>query len=114
MKQGKTILDYRVILRPEKSPNGKKSCYVAYCPTLGVVDDGNTPREALNNLQNTISFHIECLQQEHKEIPVDHPNEELVTNTQVPFSFTPHFSLAMKTPAQKLIELQTIQSAKCM
>lgn len=88
MKQQKTILDYRVILRPDKRLGSKKSCYVAFCPTLGVVDDGDTPQEAIDNIQGTIAFHIECLQKERKEIPVDRPNEELVTNTQVPFSPT--------------------------
>jgi len=84
--QKKTILDYRVILKPDESLDSKKSCYVAFCPTLGVVDDGPTPQEALKNIKSTIIFHLECLQKEHKEIPVDNPNEEMVTNTQVPFS----------------------------
>jgi len=82
----KTVLDYRVILRPDTRTGSKKSCYVAFCPTLGVVDDGNSPQEALKNIQGTIGFHLESLQKERKEIPVDHPNEEMVTNTQVPFS----------------------------
>jgi len=89
MKQQKTVLDYRVIIRQDTYPDSKKSCYVAFCPTLGVVDDGRSPQEALDNLQSTIAFHIDCLQKEHKEIPVDKPSEEFVTNTQVPFSFTP-------------------------
>jgi len=62
-------------LRPDKRSNSKKSCYVAFCPTLGgVVDDGDNPQEALDNIQSTIAFHIDCLQKEHKEIPVDRPN----------------------------------------
>ena len=84
--QKKTILDYRVILKPERRIGSKKPCYVAFCPTLGVVDDGDGPQEALKNVRNTISFHLKCLQKERKEIPVDHPNEEMITNTQVPFS----------------------------
>ncbi|MCE7897615.1 MAG: hypothetical protein DPW11_03330 [bacterium] len=95
MKQQKTVLDYRVILRLDKSLGSKKACYVAYCPTLGVVDDGPTPQEALDNIQSTIAFHVECLQKEHKEIPVDKPNEELVTNTQVPFQVTPYTRFAV-------------------
>jgi len=83
-----TVLDYRVILRQDKRLGSKKSCYVAFCPTLGVADDGDTPQDALDNIQGTISFHIDSLQKERKEIPVDRPNEELVTNTQVPFSLT--------------------------
>lgn len=88
MKQQKTVLDYRVILRLDKRLGSKKSCYVAFCPTLGLADDGDTPQEALDNIQATIAFHIECLQKERKEIPVDRPSEELVTNTQVTFSPT--------------------------
>lgn len=88
MKQQKTVLNYRVILRPDIRLGSKKSCYVAFCPTLGLADDGDTPQEALDNIQGTIIFHVECLQKERKEIPVDRPNEELVTNTQVPFSPT--------------------------
>jgi len=94
MKQQKSILDYRVILRLDKSLGSKKSCYVAFCPTLGVADDGATPQEAIDNIQGTIAFHIECLQKERKEIPVDKPNEELVTNTQVPFSPTSYTRFA--------------------
>lgn len=95
MKQQKTVLDYRVILRRDVSLGDKKSSYVAFCPTLGVADDGANPQEALDNLQSTITFHIECLQKEHKEIPVDKPNEELVTNTQVSFSPTSYTRFAV-------------------
>ena len=84
--QKKTVLDYRVILKLDTRTGSKKSCYVAFCPTLGVVDDGNSPQEALKNIQGTIGFHLESLQKERKEIPIDHPNEEMITNTQVPFS----------------------------
>ena len=85
--QKKIILDYRVVLKPDNRLGSKKPCFVAYCPTLGVVDDGDTPQEALKNIGNTISFHLKCLQKEAKEIPVDKPNEEMVTNAQVSFSF---------------------------
>ena len=95
MKQKQTVLDYRVILKPDKSLGSNKPCYVAYCPTLGVADDGNSPEQALSNIQETIAFHIECLQKEHKEIPVDKPNEELVTNMQVPFLLNPQTRLAV-------------------
>jgi len=85
----KTVLNYRVILKLDKRLGSKKSCYVAFCPTLGVVDDGDTPQEALKNIKSTISFHLKCLQRECKEIPVDNPNEEMVTNTQISFPLSP-------------------------
>ncbi len=84
--QKKTVLNYRVILKPDTRIGSKKPCYVAFCPTLGVVDDGDTPEKALKNIRNTISFHLESLQKERKEIPVDHPNDEMITNAQVDFS----------------------------
>lgn len=68
MKQQKIVLDYRVILRPDKRLGSKKSCYVAFCPTLGLADDGDTPQKALNNIRGTITFHIECLQKAHKSL----------------------------------------------
>lgn len=92
--QKKYILDYRVILKPDKRTGENEPCFVAYCPTLGIADDGNGTQEALENIRKTIAFHLECLQKEDKEIPVDKPNEELVTNTQIELSLTSPFRFA--------------------
>ncbi|PIS20827.1 hypothetical protein COT52_01715 [candidate division WWE3 bacterium CG08_land_8_20_14_0_20_43_13] len=81
-------LDYRVVVKPDKRLGSNKPCFVAYCSTLGVVDDGDTIEEALINIQKTIAFHLKCLQEEGREVPVDKPSKELVTNTQVKLSFT--------------------------
>jgi predicted RNase H-like HicB family nuclease len=81
--QKKYILDFRVIIKPDQRTGSNKPCYVAHCPTLGIADDGDTVEEALKNIRDTIIFHLQCLQEEGKEVPVDHPHEELVTNTQV-------------------------------
>ena len=88
------ILDYRIVVKPDKRSASNKPCFVAYCPTLGVADDGDTVEEALANIRKTIVFHLKCLQEEKKEVPVDNPNEELVTNTQVKLSFpsSPRFA----------------------
>lgn len=82
------ILDYRVVIKPDKRLNSNKPCFVAYCPTLDVVDDGDTVQEVLENLRKTIAFHLKCLQEEDKEIPIDKPSEELITNAQVKLSLT--------------------------
>ena len=55
--QTSNILDYRVIIKPDERVGSGKSCYVAYCPTLGVADDGDTVEEALKNIKSTIEFH---------------------------------------------------------
>ena len=87
--QKKYNLDYRVVVKPDKRIGSGKPCYVVTCPTLGIADDGDTIEEALKNIRSTIAFHLKCLQEEGKEIPVDNPHEELVTNTQIQVSFSP-------------------------
>lgn len=86
------VLNYRIVIKPDKRLDSGKPCFVAYCPTLGVVDDGDTIEKALENIQKTIAFHLKCLQKEGKEVSMDKPSEELVANTQVKLSFTssPH------------------------
>ncbi len=64
------ILDYRIILKPDKRIGREDRCYVALCPTLGLADDGDTAQEALANIKSTIIFHLDCLKKEHKEIPM--------------------------------------------
>ena len=82
----KRVLNYRIILTPDKRTGSGSACYVASCPTLGVVDDGDTSEEALKNIKETIKFHLESLKKEGKEIPVDRPEEELVANVQIQFA----------------------------
>ena len=88
------ILDYRVVVKPDKRLGNNRLCFVAYCPTLGVADDGDSVQEALANIRKTITFHMECLQKEGREIPIDKPEEELVTNTRFQFSFGPTIRFA--------------------
>lgn len=94
MKPQKFVLNYRVILKPDKRTGRNEPCFVAYCPTLGIADDGDSTQEALKNVRKTIIFHLECLQKEGKEIPVDKPDEELVTNTQIELLLTSPFRFA--------------------
>lgn len=94
MKPQKFVLNYRVILKPDRRTGKNEPCFVALCPTLGIADDGNSPQEALKNIHKTIIFHLECLQKEGKEIPIDKSNEELVTNTQVELLSTSSFRFA--------------------
>lgn len=90
----KTVLNYRIIVKPDTRTGTDRSCFTAYCPTLGLVDDGNTSESALSNLQKTIQFHLECLESEKKEIPVDSPHTELLTTAQVTFAPTRYTQFA--------------------
>ena len=54
----KTILDYRVILEPYKE-KGKKTVYLAECPTLGVYDWADSIEKALEGIRRGIKIHIQ-------------------------------------------------------
>ncbi len=95
MKSSKKYdLDYRVVIKPDRRTGSGRHCYVATCPTLGIADDGDTVEKALKNIRGTIAFHLKCLQEEGKKIPVDNPHEKLVTSTQVQISSpSPRFAM---------------------
>lgn len=77
----KHILNYRVIIEPEKVD--EKIVYNAYCPTLGVADYGDSVEEVLNSIKNGILLAIECLMEEKKEVPKDNINEQLITSVNI-------------------------------
>ena len=76
------VLNYRVIIEPEKYPNGNK-VYNAFCPTLGVTDYGNSVEEVLESIKDGILLAIEVLAKERQEIPTDILEEQIVTSTKV-------------------------------
>ncbi|MBI4035631.1 type II toxin-antitoxin system HicB family antitoxin [Candidatus Daviesbacteria bacterium] len=77
----KQILNYRIIIEPEKI--GKKIVYNAYCPTLGLADYGDTIDEAFKNIQSLVKFHIESLLKDGLEVPSENTEEEVITSTKV-------------------------------
>jgi len=79
----RVVRNYRIIVKQDIYPDTKKRCYSALVPTLGLADYGNTIEEAVKNVSGLIKFHLESLKTEGKEIPVDEPNKELVTEVRV-------------------------------
>ena len=77
----KKILNYRVIIEPEKM--GKKKVYNAYCPSLGITDYGDTIEEVLKSIKDGIELAIEYLVEEKKEIPQDNIEEQVITAVRV-------------------------------
>lgn len=77
----KKVLNYRIIIEPEKM--GKKTVYNAYCPTLGVVDYGDSIEEVLKSIQDGIELAIECLVEEDKEVPIDDVGRQVITGVEV-------------------------------
>lgn len=75
-------MNYRVIIEPEKYPDGKR-VYNAYCPTLGVADYGDTVDEVLESIKEGILLVVECMAKEKQEVPVDNLEEQIVTSAKI-------------------------------
>jgi predicted RNase H-like HicB family nuclease len=81
----KKILNYQVIIYPDKIEGSNKNCFTAYCPALEVADSGATIEQSLTNIKGLIGFHLECLKKESSVIPQEfYPDrEEMITFTKV-------------------------------
>ena len=78
-----TILNYRIIITPDVQTGTWKWGFTAFSPTLWVADDWDTIDEALENVQKAITIYIESLVEDNESVPVDHPEIDIVTTTQV-------------------------------
>lgn len=77
------ILNYRIIVFPDKQTGTNKHSYTALCPTLGVADDGKTIDEALINVKGAIKIYINSLVEDNKLVPIDNPEHDIITTTQI-------------------------------
>ena len=77
------VLNYRIIVTPDTQTGTGKAGYTAFCPTLGVADDGNTVEEALRNVKGAIQTYVDSLAEDKQVVPVDHPQQDIVTTTQI-------------------------------
>ncbi len=78
-----TVLNYRVIVEPDTQTGTGKPGFTAVCPTLGVADDGDTVEEALTNVKGAIAAYVQSLIDDRIAVPVDQPERDIVTTTQV-------------------------------
>jgi predicted RNase H-like HicB family nuclease len=86
IKMQTKVFNYRVIIKPDERTGNGKACFSAFCPTLGIADDGDTFEEALANIEKLIKFHLECLAAEKARIPVDEPEKEILTTAKIRLS----------------------------
>ena len=63
---------YRVVL----SYDAETGQTIAVIPSLNLADQGKDSQEALKNIQDMLSFHLECLALEGEEIPSENSWEE--------------------------------------
>lgn len=89
----KFVLNYRVIIEPDERVGTNEKCHTAYCPTLGIADDGDTIDEALENIKEGIQCYLEALIKEKKEVPVpDNLNEGIVSGITINLPDKPIFT----------------------
>jgi len=77
------VLNYRIIVSPDKQTGTGKPGFTALCPTLGVADDGDTIDEVLVNVKEAIKVYIDSLVEDKQPVPVDEPEHDIVTTTQI-------------------------------
>jgi len=78
----KRVLNYRIIIEKEKYEDGKP-VYVAYCPTLGISDYGDTIEETLKSIKEGMELAIESMAKQNEDIPLDHIEEQMVTSAKI-------------------------------
>ena len=64
------VLNYRVIIEKDSYSDGRP-CFMVSCPTLGVVDSGDTVEQALGNIREAIELSIKSLVSEKATVPTD-------------------------------------------
>ena len=77
------VLNYRILVEQEVTPQTKKVVYVAYCPKLGISDWGATIDEALAHIQEAIECHIESLVKHKEAVPASDDETFMVATTSV-------------------------------
>mgnify|MGYP003393566124 CR=1 FL=1 len=85
------VLNYRIIVEPDKQTGTGKPGFVALCPTLGIADDGTSIEEAILAVRGAIEAYVDSLIADKIPVPADSPELDLVTTTQItvnqPFQF---------------------------
>lgn len=76
------VLNYRIIVEKEKYGDGSP-VYVAYAPSLGISDYGDTVEDALDSIKDGIKLAVEVMAEEGQEIPVDNVEEQLITSAKI-------------------------------
>jgi len=77
------VLNYRIIIEPDKQTGTGTPGFTAFCPTLGVADDGETIEKAIKNVKGAIEAYIASLVKDKLPVPADQPEKEIVTTTQI-------------------------------
>ena len=76
----KQVLNYTVIVKPDRRTGTDEVGFSVYCPALDVYSEGDTVEQALVNIREAIELNLEVLAEEKEELPRE---DEGVMVTQV-------------------------------
>lgn len=76
-------MEYRVVIAPDVRTGSGERCFTAFVPVLGIATDGDSVEEALQNIQEMIAFHLECLRKERQSLPMEQPMNDFITTARV-------------------------------
>lgn len=77
------VLNYRIVVEPDSQTGTGKPGFTAYCPTLGVADDGDTVEEAIKNVRGAIKAYVGSLVEDGKTVPIDQIEKDFITSAQI-------------------------------
>lgn len=77
------ILNYSILIEEDARTGTGEPCFSAFSPLLGVADSGDTVEEALERIEETIKFHLQCLVAEGEEIPTETNKRSFFSTIQV-------------------------------
>ena len=75
-------LNYRIIIETERAGDNS-IVYIAYCPTLGISDYGDSVEEARSNMHEAIQCHIEGLLKTGDSIPPADTDNYFVSTSRI-------------------------------
>lgn len=74
-------LNYRIVVEKEKQ--GKKVVYVAFAPSLGISDFGETTDQAVSNLEKAMKLYIDTLIELKQPVPAPDTDDYFVTSRKI-------------------------------
>lgn len=77
------VLNYRIIIEPDKRTGSGETCFTAYCPTFGIADSGETIEDAIVNIKKAIEAWIGALIKDGEPVPIDRVENSIVTFTSI-------------------------------
>ena len=79
----KKYIEYRIVITPDTRTGSGERCFTAFVPLLGIATGGDSVEEALENIREMITFHLECLRREKQSLPVEQPTADFITTARV-------------------------------